>query len=71
MRVLSQSPPIQRIRSGFLACNSLTHVVSILLIFIPLRVFGSLRDGIVAEGDGVVVAGVELGRVWSVNLTQI
>ncbi len=64
MRVLSQSPPIQRIRSGFLACNSLTHVVSILLIFIPLRIFGSLRDGIVAEGDGVVVAGVELGRVW-------
>ncbi|MDP7305522.1 MAG: hypothetical protein QGG09_20595, partial [Pirellulaceae bacterium] len=33
-------------------------------MFVPLRVFVSLRGGIVPSGDGVVVTGVELGRVW-------
>ena len=69
MRVLPQSSWIHRIGSGFLACNNLTHVVSILLIFVPLRVFVSLRDGIVSQGDGVVATGVELGRVWVGELT--
>ena len=64
MRVSSQLSWIQRVASRFLARSHVTHVVSILLVFVPLRVFVSLRGGIVPEGDGVVVAGVQLGRVW-------
>ena len=64
MRVSSQLSWIQRVASRFLASSHVTHVVSILLVFIPLRVFVSLRGGIVPSGDGVVVTGVELGRVW-------
>ena len=64
MRGSSQLSWIQRVASRFLASSHVTHVVSILLVFIPLRVFVSLRGGIVPSGDGVVVTGVELGRVW-------
>ena len=64
MRVSSQLSWIQRVGSRFLARSHVTHVVSILLVFVPLRVFVSLRGGIVPSGDGVVVTGVELGRVW-------
>ncbi len=64
MRVSSQLSWIQRVASRFLASSHVTHVVSILLVFVPLRVFVSLRGGIVPRGDGVVVAGVQLGRVW-------
>ena len=64
MRVSSQLSWIQRVASRFLARSHVTHVVSILLVFVPLRVFVSLRGGIVPRGDGVVVAGVQLGRVW-------
>ncbi len=64
MRVSSQLSWIQRVGSRFLASSHVTHVVSILLVFVPLRVFVSLRGGIVPSGDGVVVTGVELGRVW-------
>ena len=64
MRVSSQLAWIQCVASRFLARSHVTHVVSILLVFVPLRVFVSLRGGIVPSGDGVVVAGVQLGRVW-------
>ncbi len=63
MRVSSQLSWIQRAASRFLASSHVTHVVSILLVFVPLRVFVSLRDGIVPTRDGVVVTGVTGGRV--------
>ena len=69
MRVSSQLSWIQRVASRFLASSHVTHVVSILLVFVPLRVFVSLRDGIVPEGDMVVPTGVQFGRVWLGEIT--
>ena len=69
MRVSSQLSWIQRVASRFLASSHVTHVVSILLVFVPLRVFVSLRDGIVPKGDMVVPTGVQLGRVWLGEIT--
>ena len=69
MRVSPQLSWIQHVASRFLASSHVTHVVSILLVFVPLRVFVSLRDGIVPEGDMVVPTGVQFGRVWLGEIT--
>ena len=60
---LSFPSSIQRIALRFLASSSLTHIASILLVFIPIRVFLSLRE-FTPSGDGHVVAGQGLGQFW-------
>tara|TARA_Y100000031_G_scaffold55141_1_gene62760 strand:+ start:2034 stop:3323 length:1290 start_codon:yes stop_codon:yes gene_type:complete len=59
----------QRARLRILAASSLTHLVGILSVFVPLRVYLSLKHGIVPEGDGVVETGIALGQVWRGDLT--
>lgn len=60
---------IHRALSRLLAASSLTHLTLILTAFVSLRVFLSLRDGMVMEGDGVPEMGRALGRLWMGDLT--
>lgn len=68
MRILALPSSIQRLASRFLTADSRTHILLILSGFIALRVFLSLKNGIVPEGDGLQ-EGVMLGRFWLGDLT--
>lgn len=55
---------VRRVALKFLAANSLIQLISILSVFIPLRVLLSFKNGIVTQGDGAVEAGLSLGQFW-------
>jgi hypothetical protein len=59
---------VQRVASAFLAARSRTHIILILSGFILLRVFLSLRSGIIPQGDGLR-EGVLLGQFLQGQLT--
>lgn len=69
MRILALLPSsVQRLASIFLTAGSGTQLGLILSGFIPLRVFLSVRNGIIPEGDGLQ-EGLALGRFWLGELT--
>lgn len=68
MRIPAPPSSVQRLTSAFLTASSRTQIILILSGFIPLRLFLSLKNGIVPEGEGTPV-GVKLGQFLLGQLT--